>query len=184
MTKSEYKQQLSSPMWKARRLEILKRDNFTCQKCGDTKKTLSVHHTKYIDGLKAWEYDDFCLQTLCSDCHVSKHKKEGNYVKIYLNTALELIFKCKGDLSVFISLLKIMDYDNITDIPLRKKHFICSDCGMAIGSVSNSISRLKKSGIIAKITTSSYMINPKYATKSSWDETHKLQYPPIQFTTR
>jgi hypothetical protein len=50
-------------------LEIMERDEFTCQSCGAKDKTLNVHHKKYVRGLMPWEYCGFVLVTLCEDCH-------------------------------------------------------------------------------------------------------------------
>ncbi len=69
----DYKEQIKSPKWQKRRLEILQRDNFTCQVCGSSDKTLHVHHTVYENGNKIWEYDDNQLITLCEECHEYEH---------------------------------------------------------------------------------------------------------------
>ena len=87
-----YKKQLLDPRWQRRRLEILQRDEFTCQKCLSKDKTLHVHHTDYIKGRMAWEYENNELITMCKDCHyleelIKKQKKlllenmiNGNYI--------------------------------------------------------------------------------------------------------
>lgn len=62
-----YKEQLANPKWQKRRLEILQRDGFACQMCGDTETELHVHHKNY-KGL-AWQADDEDLQTMCAHCH-------------------------------------------------------------------------------------------------------------------
>lgn len=64
-----YAEQLKSPKWQKKRLEILERDNFTCTSCGSTEKQLHVHHGAYLGGLKLWEYDNRMLHTLCAGCH-------------------------------------------------------------------------------------------------------------------
>jgi 5-methylcytosine-specific restriction endonuclease McrA len=64
-----YSEQLKDPRWQKMRLEILQRDDFTCQECQDTTSTLHVHHRYYVSGRKAWEYPHFALQTLCEQCH-------------------------------------------------------------------------------------------------------------------
>ncbi len=66
-----YSEQLKSPMWQKKRLEIMQRDNFTCQDCGDTESQLQVHHKAYVFGNKVWEYENSDLITLCEDCHYS-----------------------------------------------------------------------------------------------------------------
>lgn len=70
-----YSEKLKDPRWQRRRLEILNRDNFTCQKCADTEKTLHVHHRWYKAGKEPWEYPDDILITLCESCH---SEEEGN----------------------------------------------------------------------------------------------------------
>lgn len=70
---TEFQRQLSDPRWQKKRLQILERDEWTCQTCGDTEATLTVHHKsyRYIDGKFAdvWDYDDRHLITLCQECH-------------------------------------------------------------------------------------------------------------------
>lgn len=66
---SNYAEKLLDPRWQRRRLEILQRDNFTCQECQDTTKTLHVHHLDYEKGAEPWEYPEYYLITLCKDCH-------------------------------------------------------------------------------------------------------------------
>lgn len=75
MTKeqSDYSKKLLDPQWQKKRLEILNRDEFKCQWCGDVKSTLHVHHKKYENGLSPWEYPDESMITLCSRCHSITH---------------------------------------------------------------------------------------------------------------
>ena len=67
-----YNQQLNNPRWKAKRILILERDNYSCMLC-DSNNKLHVHHIKYIG--KAWEAPDEYLVTLCSICHKTIHDK-------------------------------------------------------------------------------------------------------------
>lgn len=71
--KLTYAEMLKDPRWQKRKTEILTRDRFTCQLCGDTEKSLHVHHLRYIKGNKPWEYNDEDLITLCEDCHSKTH---------------------------------------------------------------------------------------------------------------
>lgn len=66
---SEYSQKLKDPRWQKKRLEILERDEWTCQRCFDTESTLAVHHRKYLPNTNPWEYPDDLLITLCENCH-------------------------------------------------------------------------------------------------------------------
>ena len=79
-TNSEkYAEKLEDPRWKAKRLEILKRDNCTCQWCGSTHN-LQVHHHYYVWGREPWEYDDKALITVCRRCHKWWHSTHQNRV--------------------------------------------------------------------------------------------------------
>lgn len=74
MASNEYADLIKSPFWQKRRLEIMKRDNFVCQFCGDHETTLNVHHIIYIPGNKPWDYKDEHLITLCEPCHLDEEK--------------------------------------------------------------------------------------------------------------
>lgn len=82
--KSSYFQLLKDPRWQKKRLEILNRDEFKCQKCNDGKSSLHVHHKHYIYGKNPWEYDGDLLITLCDSCH----EYESAYLKEAKNTLL------------------------------------------------------------------------------------------------
>lgn len=64
-----YKEKLLDPRWQKKRLEILERDEWCCQKCFDSENTLHVHHRLYGRGKEPWEVDNDLLVTLCAECH-------------------------------------------------------------------------------------------------------------------
>jgi hypothetical protein len=74
-----YADKLKDPRWQKKRLEIMSRDNFKCQMCGDEKETLHVHHQKYSGD--PWEADDDHLITLCHHCHLisEMYKIDSSY---------------------------------------------------------------------------------------------------------
>ncbi len=67
--RKSYAEQLKDPRWQKKRLEILERDGWECQRCTSTEKTLHVHHTYYERGKMAWDYDGEFLLTICEECH-------------------------------------------------------------------------------------------------------------------
>ena len=83
-----YSDKLKDPRWQKKRLEILQRDDFTCQFCCDNESLLVVHHFKY-DG-EPWETEDRYLITLCEDCHDYEHKQNKKYKKLLENTLIGL----------------------------------------------------------------------------------------------
>jgi len=73
-----YQRYMKSPEWKAKRKIVLKRDSYTCQKCGvRSYKGLHVHHIRYPEVLGT-EPDEWLI-TLCPICHRAAHryKKRG-----------------------------------------------------------------------------------------------------------
>ena len=64
-----YKEQLLHPNWQRKRLEVLQRADFKCERCEDGDTTLHVHHKHYVKGRLAWEYDNSELVALCVPCH-------------------------------------------------------------------------------------------------------------------
>jgi hypothetical protein len=77
MQAKTYTEKLRNPNWQRRRLEILQRDNFTCQLCLDTETELHVHHCYYTPGCEVWEYEDSALICYCKHCHaVVEHLKK------------------------------------------------------------------------------------------------------------
>lgn len=83
-----YKDQLKHPQWQRKRLEILNRDDFTCQYCEDKETELHVHHKIYKNGKKAWEYPLSDYVSMCSYCHESIHIIKDTFGKIDYNKLL------------------------------------------------------------------------------------------------
>lgn len=75
--KEEYYQELEHPLWKEKRKVILERDRYQCRICG-SKHNLVVHHIKYSEGKKAWQYPNLDLITLCRDCHDRVHNNKNH----------------------------------------------------------------------------------------------------------
>lgn len=70
----KYNEQLKTPAWQEKALEIKRRDLFICQHCKETKPILHVHHKAYVFEWKAWEYPNDYLITLCDECHLEAHE--------------------------------------------------------------------------------------------------------------
>lgn len=64
-----YWKKLKDPRWQKMRLQVLERDNWQCQYCGETSETLHVHHGHYKSKADPWEYDEKSLHTVCERCH-------------------------------------------------------------------------------------------------------------------
>ena len=115
-----YKEQIQHPKWQKKRLEILKRDDFTCQHCSDKNNTLHVHHLLYHKHKLIWQYENKYLITYCNECHTLWHKannelKEIISKRIYwtdiisINVLLKEISNYKG--SEIMSIIDKLNYE-------------------------------------------------------------------------
>jgi hypothetical protein len=67
-----YRELLRDVRWQKLRLEALSAAEWKCQSCGGND-FLNVHHRKYVDGRKPWEYSLTELKVLCEKCHQKIH---------------------------------------------------------------------------------------------------------------
>ena len=74
----KYSEKLKDPRWQKKRLDIMSRSNFSCEKCGETEKTLHVHHKIYLNEHEPWDYHDSLLSCLCADCHEDEHSNTSD----------------------------------------------------------------------------------------------------------
>src|SRR3954468_12061969 len=70
---NSYTQQLKSPRWQAKRLEIFLRAGFKCEACDRDNEPLHVHHLRYPKwGLPPWDVPNEHLECLCETCHACR----------------------------------------------------------------------------------------------------------------
>jgi len=78
-----YKTNTSREVQPALRKLVLKRDNYTCQKCGATDVELHCHHYEGIEINPIESADSNNCITLCKDCHNNIHKADKCGIKQY-----------------------------------------------------------------------------------------------------
>ena len=106
-----YAEQIKSPKWQKRRLEVLGKNNFTCQLCGQDEKELNVHHVNYDSKRKIWEYDDHELLVLCKSCHEDWHHNTAKLLQMLADVFTHINGFDFNDLDTFIRLLVLSEYD-------------------------------------------------------------------------
>lgn len=72
----------TSPLWRRKQAEILKRDHHECSRCkvkGLVVHANTVHHKKYLRRYPELAFDDDNLESICERCHYDEHhrKKQG-----------------------------------------------------------------------------------------------------------
>ena len=66
----KYREYLKSDAWKRKRYVVLRRDNWTCQYCGN--KATQVHHLRYAKYKIGKEPIKWVI-SLCASCHKKQH---------------------------------------------------------------------------------------------------------------
>jgi len=89
MEKKKYSEKLKDPRWQKMRLQVLERDEWTCQRCFDSESTLNVHHLRYEKGKDPWEYPLDNFLTLCESCHTSEFEMRHDYEQMLLSIIRE-----------------------------------------------------------------------------------------------
>lgn len=108
MKQNNYSELLRNPLWQKKRLEIMNRDNFTCQFCGRQDITLQVHHRRYIRGLKPWEYSNEDYVTLCEGCHRNETEINSELYEQFMQ--LKEAFQVRGfSMTLFYDIMSYID---------------------------------------------------------------------------
>lgn len=104
---SNYSDLLKDPRWQKKRLQIMERDNFQCQICGDIDSTLNIHHLWYKQGVPPWEYENKHLVTLCETCHeIEREERDSSEKDLILIlrqsgfSSIELRDLCSGFINI------------------------------------------------------------------------------------
>ena len=157
---NDYGKLLKDARWQKKRLEVMQRDNFTCQDCGKGLNdgiVLNVHHIRYRKGLLPWEYKDYELVTLCEDCHGNTHKKKEipkkenkiiykeNFVPFYRNLFSRRELK-PCDKIVISYLIMLEHFDDLDGTKSNQASIAMTLC-MSRHTVFSIIHRLQSLGI-------------------------------------
>lgn len=84
----DYTDYMNSKAWNKKRRARLKKDNYTCQGCGEKNKPLDVHHKTY-ERFGHERLSD--LESLCRRCHDQKHGKGFSIAHEFCQTCGELL---------------------------------------------------------------------------------------------
>ena len=157
MEKDTYATLLKHPLWQKRRLEIMQRDNFTCQLCGrgiNDGTPLNVHHKKYIYGKLPWEYEDSSLVTLCENCHKKKHgktRKNNDGIVFYKALLKERDFSIRE--KIIISY--ILSHKNIESI---NKTEVAKKLNISRSTVVRFVNKINKFEELEKYTVNGFFL--------------------------
>ncbi|KAA0784002.1 replication/maintenance protein RepL [Bacillus sp. BB56-3] len=105
--------------------------------------------------------------------------KEPDYIKVYLDNIMFLA-EISGWISkIMYELIKSVSYANkgqFIIINAGYKRIIASSLGIKLQSVTNAINQLVKKGILIKIESGVFQLNPQYFGKGEWKDISKIRY--------
>jgi len=104
-----------------------------------------------------------------------KVEQEPSFIKLYLQDICKLNDIPKTGSKLLNELLKYTAYDNMILIPTYVKEKISKDLNMNIGTVSNSLSKLTKKGILKREGKGAYRLNPYLFGKGKWTDIKKIR---------
>lgn len=173
-----------------------------------SNKKLHVHHKQYIKGLKAWEYEDRYLVTLCDRCHFLYEidlnpnllDKPNKYDKDDVISLIEYLSEVRirtPKQSVKIFTYHINDILGLNKSTYELLFYIIynlryqktlvyltpKETGMNKQTFYNCVNELIENNILDKIETHFYRVNKKYFYngKSEWFFNYAVvnNHPPI-----
>lgn len=103
-------------------------------------------------------------------------EKEPGYIKLYLEGIGKLTGLAENNSTILYALLKRLEFGtNMIMLNAYLKSQIALECGVAVGSVNNTLSKLVKKNLFLKIGTGAYKANPMVFGSGSWDDIKKIR---------
>ncbi len=101
----------------------------------------------------------------------AKKDTEPAYVKLYLENITKVTDLKRGSIDVLIKLIELVEY-NTNKVVLTPTHrkIIAKSLSIEMGSLSNSLTDLKKSGILQDVDKGIFLLNPNILAKGEWSK--------------
>jgi len=101
---------------------------------------------------------------------------EPSYFKAYMKDLMKVLRISDSHYLVLMSLLSRMGYNNQVNLYPKLRRELMAEVGFKhIGSFNNSVSVLCHSGILVKVETGTYLIDPNYFARGSWDDIRRIK---------
>lgn len=120
---ASYWELLRHPLWQEKRLRVMERAGFSCERCRNGEQTLNVHHAYYTKGAKPWEYPDDALRCLCEPCH-EECEQERKLLLVHLPRISKNNFQRLLGFARYYesdSVAESSDYEDVPDFSIDSK---------------------------------------------------------------
>ena len=81
-TKENDMDRYKDPRWLSKSFEIKKDADFKCERCRARNCSLETHHLFYKPAHELWDYPNWSLICLCSNCHDFIHQREDGTMEL------------------------------------------------------------------------------------------------------
>lgn len=101
---------------------------------------------------------------------------EPAYAKFYLENIKMICSLKRGSIDVLIKLIELVEY-NTNQVVLTPSHRknIAKALGITTGSFANSLTDLKKTGILIDLEQGIFLLNPNIVAKGEWSKIKQLK---------
>jgi hypothetical protein len=104
----------------------------------------------------------------------TKYTPEPEYVKLYLRDVVKLFDLSGTTKTVFIALLRKMNYDNEILLAGKMKEEMAESMKMKKNTFEHSMGELVVKGVLLKKGNNWYLVNPNLIGKGSWEHVQRI----------
>ncbi len=109
-------------------------------------------------------------------------EQEPPFVKLYLSDIVRLKELPPATSTVLHAILQVMNYQSKVMLMGFIKKEMCENLGMSMNTLNKAIDNLHKSGILIRIATGYYVVDPELFGKGSWKDIKNIRLQ-IDYTT-
>lgn len=109
-------------------------------------------------------------------------EQEPPFVKLYLSDIVRLKELPPATSTVLHAILQVMNYQSKVMLMGFIKKEMCDNLNMSMNTLNKSIDNLYKSGILIRIATGYYIVDPELFGKGSWKDIKNIRLQ-IDYTT-
>lgn len=100
---------------------------------------------------------------------------EPDFVKLYLNDIARLYDLPRATSKLLLEILRFMGYDNVVALGKWRKAEIANKLGISTGTLANALTKFIEEGILSKVSSSEFVVNPMIFGRGKWKDIHRLR---------
>jgi len=100
--------------------------------------------------------------------------KTVKFVKVFVEDLSAIFGLSSLEYKLLFKIIQMINYENVLLVPKYIKDKMAKELGVNPLSVNNSIRNLTNKGLLAKLTSGAYKVNPHYFGKGKWDNIQKV----------